>query len=424
MEALYNFLNDNNRKLEPSNIENIEKLFIPFITSSFFPWVCIILLLNRKNWKRPIILILIMHWFMRSMGDFFRNSMSFREYQPNMAWPGSMNNWYISQGIAHTFWLSGEIIGDWYPLIRTKAVTNDKKKIKIILGCCIAYNLAKIFGMFTFYISDVDLRLEVDGKPNNGLAKQELNWWIAVGLMQITSFLYDGSVIYALKTNLFNKLKQYSDYSKTTFMDKFKSISELRIFCSMIISLIFFPFLIYFIIILIVSYYEGDNSDEAKVYTQIEHFRQVVLSFNFTMMYIDQILLRSISEKKNQGNSHSNSKNNLASSTSILPESYNNYRKLNNQNAYQDNLKSSSYNNIQNSNFIKYSNSQNSLTITSPYSTISKRPTNDNYNSNSHLLSYSTNNFFNNNINDNDYSHNNNNNNNNSSSHYINMSNI
>ncbi|OUM60676.1 hypothetical protein PIROE2DRAFT_62999 [Piromyces sp. E2] len=299
MEAVLQYHRDY-RNLPQSKIENYENLFIPFIKSDFFLWVCTILLLNWKNWKRPVIIILIIHWFLRSFGNLLNNTMLFREKEKNMVWPYSMKNWYISQALAHIFWLTGEIIGDWYPLLRTKVVVKDKKKIRIVYCTCIMYNLAKVYGMTTYFTSSVDLRAVVNNKVNHGLSKFNLYWWIAVGFIQVTSCLYDVSVIYALKTGLFNKLKEYSNFSKNTFLDKFKGISELRIICSMIISLSFLPFLIYFISHLIQRYQVKSTSGQVIIDSQIEQFRQVVLSFNFTMMYIDQILLRRIVEKKNQ----------------------------------------------------------------------------------------------------------------------------
>jgi len=317
MKAILQYLKDY-KNFKQAKIENYENLILPFIESDFFLWVCVILLLNRKNWKRPVILILIIHWFLRSFGNLLRNTMDFREKEENMIWPYSMKNWYISQALAHIFWLTGEIIGDWYPLLRTKAVTKDKKKIRIVYCTCILYNLAKVNGMTTFYTSSADLRAIVNGKTNNGLSKFNLYWWISIGIMQITSCIYDISVIYALKTGLFNKLKEYSNFSKNTFMDKFKSISELRIICSMAISLMFLPFLAYFIYHLVKRYHAENLSGQLFIDSQIEQFRQVVLSSNFTMMYIDQILLRSFVEKNKTAHTTKNNKSfNSTNNTSL-----------------------------------------------------------------------------------------------------------
>ncbi|ORX47646.1 hypothetical protein BCR36DRAFT_584746, partial [Piromyces finnis] len=220
-----------------------------------------------------------------------------------MVWPYSMKNWYISQALAHVVWLSGEIVGDWYPLLRTLAVTKNDMKNKIVYTTCIFYNIAKIYGMSTYFTSSVDLRANIHGTPNHGLGKFNLYWWISIFIMQMTSCLYDISVIYALKTGLFNKLKEYGHFTKQTFMDKFKSISELRIICSMTISLLFLPFLIYFIVHLIQRYHANTMNGQLVIDGQIEQFRQTVLSFNYTMMYIDQILLKTFSDKKNQTSS-------------------------------------------------------------------------------------------------------------------------
>ena len=69
-----------------------EIIFNEYIRNVFFPWVCIILLLNKKNWKRPVIIILIGHWFLRSTGDLLRDTMYLRDGEPNSVWPYSTKN--------------------------------------------------------------------------------------------------------------------------------------------------------------------------------------------------------------------------------------------------------------------------------------------------------------------------------------------
>jgi hypothetical protein len=296
-----------NNQLVESKFDIYQSLFLPFIESSFFPWLFVVLLLNKRKWNKPVTLILVGHWLLRAIGDILRNYIQLRESELNTLWPGSTTNWYIGEAAAHVFWLGGEILGDWYPLLRTKAVTNNNRKVRIIFFTCILYNITKILGMLTYFI-DFPMNLKIHENGGFHLAKFNLLWWSCIGLMQITSFIYDLSVILALKSCLFNKLNEYRTRGNT-FLDKFKQISELRIFCSMIISILFFPFLIAFIISLMKQYQFQKNQEvgggnrKNSPYIEdegIEHIRQLVLGFNFTLMYIDQILLRNIVENNNQ----------------------------------------------------------------------------------------------------------------------------
>ncbi|OUM60677.1 hypothetical protein PIROE2DRAFT_13494 [Piromyces sp. E2] len=106
-------------------------------------------IINRpidSHWKRPVIIMLIIHWVTRFIGDILREIMLLGKKEPNTNWPHSNKNWLIGQALAHTFWLISEIIGDWYPLVRTKAVTNNKKM--------------KIFGIYCYYKDfPMDLRV-------------------------------------------------------------------------------------------------------------------------------------------------------------------------------------------------------------------------------------------------------------------------
>jgi len=71
----------------------------------------------------------------------------------------------------------------------------------------------------------------------------------------------------------------------------------------MTISLIFLPVLILFVVSLVKEYYKSQTSSFTTSSSSIEQLRQVVLSFNFTFMYIDQILLKSFVNKKNPSKS-------------------------------------------------------------------------------------------------------------------------
>jgi len=159
----------------------------------------------------------------------------------------------------------------------------------------------------------------------------------------IIGFLYESSVLYALITDLFIKLKEFKAFSQNAFMDKFKQISELRIFITMIVTLIFLPFIIAIVIFLINQYH-----DNVVTFVDPDPIRQIPLSIYYNLIYIDQILLKyfvqddktkdAVASNPNVIKSKSSSNFNISTSNQIN----NSYRKLNNQyiddkNAISDN---------------------------------------------------------------------------------------
>lgn len=281
-------------------VDTYQNIIEAFIKNDFFMWVCLILLYNYKNWNRPVILILVFHWILRSIGDLLNNTFSLMPWAPDTYWPYTNQAWLVCCAIANVFWLSGEIIGDWYPYLRTKAVTNNHRKVRLVLMMCIVYNLVKIGNIYC-YFSDypIDLRLR-DEKGNliKDIAKFKIKWWSIEIVLQIVSFLYDLSVIYALKACLFNKLKEYKSVSGNTFLSKFKQISEYRIILSMAASIIFLPFVIVFVIYVVTKYKDKSTLSYIPSDETVDYLRRVVLNFNYTLMYIDQILLKSYTEKQ------------------------------------------------------------------------------------------------------------------------------
>jgi len=303
-------------RIRIKNLDAIQYVLNSYVNNLFFPWVCLILLLNKHHWKRPVIMILVAHWFLRSTGDLLRNIMKFSVKKDNTEWPYSITNWYVSNAVAHIFWLSGEIIGDWYPLLRTKAIIKNERKIKPICYACLFYNFIKIIEILCDFVY-APKTLE---KPKNGINMEcltyKIYWWTIIMFIQIASLLYDLSVILALKNQLFDKIKS-SKYNNNKFIDKFKQISEYRIIISIIISLIFFPVVFSFVIYLVYKFHSHDN--KVNFDGSVEQWRSAVLNFNYTFMYIDQILLRFYVSRNKSSNYYLNSSS--SSSQSHHPSS-------------------------------------------------------------------------------------------------------
>jgi len=316
-------------------IDVYQNISLSFLTTQYLPWLCFILLLNKKNWKRPVILILILHYGLRVIANVFNYWIEIRPGKPNTIWPYTYSNWYFFYAPYNVLTLAGEIVGDWYPLLRTKAVTKDRKKIRIVTITCICYNLVKVFGMVCYFLDyPIDLtqydknRVEV-----NGTVSFKIRWWSTVAMIQVTSFFYDLSVIYALKKGLFDKLKECNSL-KNSFVEKFKQISELRIIISMVASLIFLPIIIVFVFSLVKEFKEGKDPAKVQIDTQIDNLRKTVLSINFTFMYIDQILLRCYVERNQYRSKYSN-KNKSSQNTSQY--NYKKFGSIDNLSAIKEN---------------------------------------------------------------------------------------
>eukprot|EP00833_Pecoramyces_ruminatium_P007441 jgi/Orpsp1_1/1181473/evm.model.c7180000077305.1 len=283
--------------MQPYNV--YQNMAESFILNPFFLWVFLILLYNRKNWKRPIILLLIFHWVFRSVGDLLNYRASFIPWAPNTYWPYTDQGWLMAQAIPNIFWLTSEILGDWYPLLRTKAVTKQNKKIIFVFITCILYNIVKLYSMYALFGDlPIDFRLtDDDGNKVRDIARIKIRYWSTVLALQVASFLYDLSVIVCLRKNLFNKLKEYQNFSENTFLYKFRQISELRIIFSMIASMIFLPFIIGFVVYLVNVYKKEGTGSIVASDEPVDAIRRAVLSINYTLMYIDQILLKNITER-------------------------------------------------------------------------------------------------------------------------------
>ncbi|OUM60688.1 hypothetical protein PIROE2DRAFT_63005 [Piromyces sp. E2] len=273
-----------------------------YINSHLFPWICLLLILNRRDWKRPVIIILLLYWFLQSSGDLLQSYLNYfdvEEYKrQNLFWPFNNTNWYVINSVAFLVWVSGEIIADWYPLLRTKAILNNKKNIKPIYTVCIVYNLVKVLHILSNFIFKPETFVIKKGKQSNEyLLMNKIIWWSLVVLVQVVSFCYDVLVMITLKNSLFDKIKRLKSGSNS-FLEKFKQISEFRIFISLIISIIFLPFAVFQVYLYIGWYSDvkntkaGSERNWGNITDQVEYIRILILRFTYSSMYIDQILLR------------------------------------------------------------------------------------------------------------------------------------
>ncbi|OUM64711.1 hypothetical protein PIROE2DRAFT_8480 [Piromyces sp. E2] len=296
------------RKVDTTQLE-----IVSFLSNLLFPWLCLVLLLNRNDWKRPVIIILILHWFLESLNDLMKNFIYYTDMTKYMDcdFPFNHLNWYVSNVFGHVFMIGGEIIGDWYLLIRTKAIVKDKGKIKPIYVICIVYNIVKVILILIDFILTPSTFKIYKNKANIELLTYKITWWSIALLLQVISFFYDILVIIALKRSLFDKLKTFK-HKSSNFLEKFKQVSELRIFISLIISLFFFPLPLLQINIYLKRMYNPEKTYDTLSF-QLDNARVNLMRFVYTFMYIDQILLRFYVNKEK-----SNYKGKSSPSTELL----------------------------------------------------------------------------------------------------------
>ena len=252
-------------------VENLVTYFNPFL-----PWLLLVLLLNRKKWKRSIIYILIACWFFNYASDL--------SYYSSVLY---MYNEKLSYCLDYSLEFVSEIIGDWYLLLRTKAITGNKK-ITAVYITCLLYNLTKINAIIFVSMENV---------PDYNDHKYYTKYALIILVIQIFSVFYDVANIYYLRKNIFNKYKNKPSITKNSFIEKLKNVSEFRLIVSLVLSLLT---ILLFLLSFLSSYYlykTGKYELDEMIDCISMGYRQAY--FNYYFMFIDQILLRFYAERKN-----------------------------------------------------------------------------------------------------------------------------
>jgi len=243
--------------------------------------------------------------------------------------------WTLTRQFNSFFWYIGEIIGDWYPLLRTKAVARDKTSKMFVYTSCGIYNLAKLSIPISQLFLNPTKLYSNDGVYNKDYVDSYYNYYSCLLVVIIaTSLFYDSMVYIVLKKQLFNK--NSIDYG---FLKKFRTISEYRIIISAIIGVIGLPFTLVTAITKVVLY----NNELKDLNFSIEEFRDVINNVQYMIIFIDQILL--IHTKNDSSiESYYDDKYNNKSSTygyNRAPSSSNYYDSQISSNNYYDNKLSS-----------------------------------------------------------------------------------
>jgi len=220
--------------------------------------------------------------------------------------------WVLTRQIGTIFWYVGEIFADWYPLLRTKAVIQKQKSIWYVYASCGFFNLSKIsLILYHFTLSPKEL-FDNEGHYNKGRVDNFYNtYWIIQLIIMYASVIYDFTVFHVLKKNVFKVNK-----SEIGFMKKFRTISEYRIYVSVIISFCFMPIAS---IAIFTKFFFIIKDNYTGLDFNFDDIRTLIANGQYYMIFIDQILLlRSSEETKNRTTKSSyflgNSKSNLTKS--------------------------------------------------------------------------------------------------------------
>lgn len=262
--------------------------FEPF-SSPFFYWTILLLILHKFNFRKPVLKIVLAHYVLRIIGDildslgsfytiyYFRNELNQCDFVEVANAEGHPMRWLITRQLAGIFWYAGEIAGDWYPLIRTKAIVGDEKSIWYVYISCISFNLSKVaMCIYHFTINGQEI-LDVEKKEHF----YEI-YWVVYLIILIFSVAYDTSVYFVMKQAIFKGFENIN----FGFLKKFRTISEYRIAVSAIIGIIGLPIIGASAVLKILF---------TNYNTSLEDLRILLVNVPYYMMFIDQIMLFNIS---------------------------------------------------------------------------------------------------------------------------------
>jgi len=295
---LFEIENKPNDVISYRKLDTYQYMISCLITSNFFPWLLLLLVLKRK-WNRYfVIIILILHWLLKSIAFALKGAVALDAYNPNNQYPYTMKNFHLIC-IANAIYFIGDIIGDWYPLIRTKSMIIDNKSLWIVYITCFVYNISKIVVITSQYLyMPMDIRI-YDEKGNKVTKLMKMN--MTYSMCQIASILisifYDLSVIYVLKKNFFDHFNNIKTIFKNSFIEKFIMLSEYRVYISMIFSILFFICYTIYFTFTYYCYIKDVKYRKESINTIVANIYYLYCNINYTIMYIDQVLIKYYSDE-------------------------------------------------------------------------------------------------------------------------------
>eukprot|EP00833_Pecoramyces_ruminatium_P013876 jgi/Orpsp1_1/1187908/evm.model.d7180000061048.1 len=271
----------------------------------FFYWTILIFILYKFNFRKPVMKIVLLHFVLRALGDvinrfgdleimnhYYTKEPVYNEQDIQIGLQCRYDSgapernplkWFLTRQIGCTLWCLGEIVGDWYPLLRTRALAKGQKLMRIVYITCGLFNISKLSLIILHYtlnpakIYNKELLFE-----NEKVLDFYFNYWTLQLFVIYSSLIYDFSVYYVLKRNL-------SGMGKISgFLRKFKTISQYRIYVSVIISLIFLPL---FSITIFIKYYYRRKYGYINLNFSFDEIKNSINNVQYYMIFIDQILL-------------------------------------------------------------------------------------------------------------------------------------
>ncbi|OUM65760.1 hypothetical protein PIROE2DRAFT_59806 [Piromyces sp. E2] len=232
--------------------------------------------------------------------------------------------WVLTRQLGSILWYIGEIVADWYPLLRTRAVVKDKKMIRWVYISCGIFNISKVI-LIGIHLKVTPSQLYNDRGEydKNRMDMFYFVYWVVQLSIIYTSAIYDLSVYLVLKKCVFAKIR-----TEFGFIRKFRTISEYRILLSAVISALFLPVVS---VAIIIKFYYYIKLKYHNLDFSFDEVRKIIANVQYYMIFIDQILLiqsrqESSLETSNSNNSYKPSFNKSSSNKS----SHFQYTNLNN----------------------------------------------------------------------------------------------
>jgi hypothetical protein len=270
----------------------------PF-TFLYFYWTILVFILHKFNFKKPIMRLILYHFVLRATGDLLDKLGGLYEYYFTNDYIKDGDvivgvrckytdwhpfNWFLTREICSILWYVGEMVGDWYPLLRTRAVVRNSKSIWAVYVTCIIFNLTKV-ALIVLHLSRSPTEMfDKMGSYDYDAGLHFYNkYYIIQLIINYASFLYDITVYIVLKRSIFTKT-----HSKEGFFKKFKNLSEYRMLVSALVCSIFLPIIS---INIFMKFYYQKVYNYKSLNFDFEDTRRMVSSVQYYMIFIDQILL-------------------------------------------------------------------------------------------------------------------------------------
>ncbi|ORX77959.1 hypothetical protein BCR32DRAFT_282728 [Anaeromyces robustus] len=381
MRSLVDILEDQ----YPSIWDNYNKIFSTGINSIYFLWTILVFIIISGNKSKNLVLYLIVFVFTFNYIGLLINanaSIIFPKQYKEYGYEYSSNESYLwGHFLSRLFFYIGNIIGDWYLLIRTRSFVKSNRRIIWVFITCILYNMATLIKIYinfkyTPFKNNFD---PVNDKLDYYTRKLEYkkNKWICDLFVQLASLCYDVAVLITLKRKVFINFN-YDNIIKgktkgNILILKFQRLSEYRIYLTILFSLFASPLILLFCFKLLRGLnLSNDINPKDKIKyikdycndNEIEDIRRAFMNLTYILIFVDQIMLKYITTKNNNQptdsrnyiiNTYSNNDddreiNNNNNSSSRYKKYYNNknYEDIENQSLISDNI--NNYINFNNNN--------------------------------------------------------------------------